>query len=458
VELWETRSGRLVARLPQRYVDAAEFSPDGTQVVTRAGDHTARVWDAASGRPVSPPLEHREAIDAARFSPDGRHVVTLTASRSARLWDATTGEPLSPPLGKGAQEVADDGDGRLVTLNGGMPYLVCVWDVTPDTRPLDQLRVLAQVLSGSRLDDTGGLVPLDDEEYARAWQAVRASGGPSEEVLRQRRLGWHAAEAARQEEADRWAAAVEHLSALIEAQPHRCGLYARRGRALRELRRWEPADADLTAAIERGEEDRRLWIGRGHARAEQARWKEAADDFARADAAGIYTAISLQATALIASGDWPAVRRFWASLLQNPRHEDVVWERNAIAWAGMLRPEAGLGVQPLIVALRNDAAGDPKRADLRRTLGLASLRAGKPEDAVKWLDEAVALQEPFASAWLLLAMAHHRAGHADEAGKWLEKATDWLAAPGRLDQLDWQERLALRLLREEAEALLKGGK
>jgi tetratricopeptide (TPR) repeat protein len=463
VELWEINSSRQVVRLPKSDVIAVDFSPDGTRVVTVAADYTARVWEAASGRPVTPPLEHREDIRAARFSPDGRHLVTLTTTGSVRLWDVSTGEPLSPPLGREALDAVADGDGRLVTL---VYYRsVRIWDVTPETRSLDQLRLLAQVLSGSRLDGAGGLVQLDDEEYARAWQAVRESGGPSDEVLRRQRLGWHAAEATRQEQAHRWAVAVEHLTPLIEAQPHRAWLYARRGQALRALRRWGPADADLTAALERTEDDRSLWIDRGHVRAELARWKEAADDFARAEAAGAEGMTSLQVKALLAAGDLPAVRRVWARLLQGPG--DVTewdgggdwWgERNAMAWAGLLRPEAGLGVKPLIVALRNNTTNDHKNADVRRTLGLASLRAGKPDDAVKWLDEAVALRETFPSAWLLLAMAHHRAGDVKQAGEWLKKATDWLAVPGQFDRLDWQERLELRLLREEAEALLKDAK
>jgi hypothetical protein len=40
-------------------VGNATFSPDGTRVVTASCDKTARVWDAAIGRPITGPLEHR---------------------------------------------------------------------------------------------------------------------------------------------------------------------------------------------------------------------------------------------------------------------------------------------------------------------------------------------------------------------------------------------------------------
>ena len=38
-------------------IDAfAAFSPDGARLVTASDDHTARVWDARSGKPLTAPL------------------------------------------------------------------------------------------------------------------------------------------------------------------------------------------------------------------------------------------------------------------------------------------------------------------------------------------------------------------------------------------------------------------
>jgi len=72
--------------------------PDGRRVVTARNDNTARVWDAESGKPVSPSLEHESEVLSALFSPDGRRVVTASLDRTARVWDAVSGKQVSLPL------------------------------------------------------------------------------------------------------------------------------------------------------------------------------------------------------------------------------------------------------------------------------------------------------------------------------------------------------------------------
>jgi len=55
-------------------------------VVTASWDHTARVWDAASGKPLSPALAHQDKVHGAAFDPEGARVVTTSNDRTARVW------------------------------------------------------------------------------------------------------------------------------------------------------------------------------------------------------------------------------------------------------------------------------------------------------------------------------------------------------------------------------------
>ncbi|MEM7584999.1 MAG: hypothetical protein AAF560_16515 [Acidobacteriota bacterium] len=105
VQIREVQSGRglrLVGH--QDRVHAAAFSPDGTRVVTAAADHTARIWDAETGRRLLFLVGHRDEVVEARFSADGTRVLTLSKDQTARLWSAETGA-LIVALGGYGQEI-----------------------------------------------------------------------------------------------------------------------------------------------------------------------------------------------------------------------------------------------------------------------------------------------------------------------------------------------------------------
>ena len=92
--LWDAATGKPVATLTGHTdpVAAVAFSPDGTRVLTGSDDHTARLWDAATGKAVATLAANTDGVTAVEFSPDGRRVLTGSADNTARLWDATTGK------------------------------------------------------------------------------------------------------------------------------------------------------------------------------------------------------------------------------------------------------------------------------------------------------------------------------------------------------------------------------
>ena len=48
--------------------------------------------------PTAEPLGHGDHVTCARFSPDGRRVLTVGRNNHARIWDAISGQPTTPPL------------------------------------------------------------------------------------------------------------------------------------------------------------------------------------------------------------------------------------------------------------------------------------------------------------------------------------------------------------------------
>ena len=91
------------------------FSPDGKTVLTGSVDGTARLWDAATGQPIGPPLPHQSGVWAVAFSPDGKTVLDRERGRDgAALGRRRPASPsahrrhIEPGLGRGVQPRRQD--------------------------------------------------------------------------------------------------------------------------------------------------------------------------------------------------------------------------------------------------------------------------------------------------------------------------------------------------------------
>jgi len=135
-------------------VFTANFSPDGTKIVTASYDSTARVWDVETGKELHTLKHvpgHSAGVNTAVFSPDGKKIVTagsdgtegfLREARvgTVRIWDVETGREIRRLEGyKGRAHTASfSPDGKKVIAAGwthddrGFPIddnAVLIWDV-----------------------------------------------------------------------------------------------------------------------------------------------------------------------------------------------------------------------------------------------------------------------------------------------------------------------------------------
>lgn len=134
------------------------FSPDGTKILTASEDHTARIWDAHTGRLVLPPLKHEDAILTAVYSSDGTRIATGSEDKTGRVWDAATGQPIGVPIqetddiralqfspdGKRLASGADDSKARIWDAQTGQP-------ITPPIRYHESVFTVAFSPDGSRV-------------------------------------------------------------------------------------------------------------------------------------------------------------------------------------------------------------------------------------------------------------------------------------------------------------------
>jgi serine/threonine protein kinase/WD40 repeat protein len=80
-----------------RLTSAATFqSPDRTKFATLTADHRARIWNAATGEPLTPPIDHNPANGPVQFSASGRYFFTIHPAYAGCVWELP--QPGEPPV------------------------------------------------------------------------------------------------------------------------------------------------------------------------------------------------------------------------------------------------------------------------------------------------------------------------------------------------------------------------
>jgi WD40 repeat protein len=131
--IWNAATGKPVGAVLQHQeaVTAVAWSPDGARIATASADHTVRVWDAATGAPVGGVCRHGDDVLAVAFSPDSRWLASGGKDGVAKLWEASTGELAGFCRQSGwATAVAFSPDGRRLAVAAGAEHGSQLWDIS----------------------------------------------------------------------------------------------------------------------------------------------------------------------------------------------------------------------------------------------------------------------------------------------------------------------------------------
>ena len=217
-------------------VNSAQFSPDGQRVVTASDDKTARLWDAASGKPIGVPMTHDDRLTSAQFSPDGQRVVTASYDKTARLWDATivTNKDTREDVLLLAELAEATGGGTLETVGQAENFEVLTPEQSDATRekiaakfvgPPLKLTPLQRFMKWSVSDRRGRTISPFSQETVSEWLENRIKEGT-----------------------------VEGLRSALQVDPANARITAHLGRRLANRARKQGSDPD-EARRARGEAD-----------------------------------------------------------------------------------------------------------------------------------------------------------------------------------------------------------
>ena len=174
--IWDAHSGALLHTLEHRgRVNAVQYSHDGQRLVTASDDKSATIWDVASGRALHV-LAHAGAVQVAVFSPDDARVATADTA-SVRLWDAATGQEIGPPLRAvefPVKSLSFSPDGtRLLT---GVPGPARIWDAVTHKQIGETIHPGERVNSVAFRPDGRQIVTASSATTVGIWDGM--SGAP----------------------------------------------------------------------------------------------------------------------------------------------------------------------------------------------------------------------------------------------------------------------------------------
>lgn len=138
--IWDTSNGRLVKVLTDmsgqvRSDLSLTWSPNGRQVlVPCAGGNNARIWDIKSNVVIVDFQGHTKGVTCGHFTADGKKVATGSSDKSLRIWDIASGRELKRLQGhEDAVRTLNFSPNGQLLVSTGSDHTMRIWNVQTGT-------------------------------------------------------------------------------------------------------------------------------------------------------------------------------------------------------------------------------------------------------------------------------------------------------------------------------------
>ncbi len=173
--VWDAATGRRIFTLKTPFeVYFVAFSPNGRRLVTRWGT-TAMVWDAVTGRKIFALKGHHGNTYSAAFSPDGERIV-MTGNEVVKIFDAAAGSELLTL--KGHTDIvkcaAFSADGRSI-VTGCFDMTAKVWDSRTGYEKYALTGHTAVINSVAFSPDDRRIITASNDGLVKVWDATTHS-------------------------------------------------------------------------------------------------------------------------------------------------------------------------------------------------------------------------------------------------------------------------------------------
>jgi WD40 repeat protein len=170
-EVHDSGTGALRYQLPMgSLVSCVRVSPDGRRIATCTEQGSLRVWDSATGAPITPLIRVIEHHQDLSFSSDGRWICVGAPSDQIWILETETGKPVFPPFVVNATVVRSAITPDLKTLiSVTVQGEVYFWSL-PDGQPRGEGRHKGVVWT-ARLSGNGAfLATASGDQTVRIWE------------------------------------------------------------------------------------------------------------------------------------------------------------------------------------------------------------------------------------------------------------------------------------------------